>query len=141
VWVVPRQVVADDEIGGDRIPARSLAILCPFVTHRHPEIWPNPQVFDPDRFAPERSAERSKYAHFPFIAGPHQCIGAEFAMLEMRLVVAMVLRDYDLELAPNQTIEPRASIAIIPNAPVRVVLRRRPRDPLTIARRKVAVQR
>jgi cytochrome P450 len=140
VWVVPRQVVADDEIGGFRIPARSLAILCPFVTHRHPAIWERPDAFDPDRFAPERSAERSKYAHFPFIAGPHQCIGAEFAMLEMRLIVAMVLREYDLELAPNQTIEPRASIAIVPNAPVQVGLQRRPRESATIARPKVAIQ-
>jgi cytochrome P450 len=131
VWVVPRQVVADDEIGGYRIPARSLAILCPFVTHRHPAVWERPEVFDPDRFSPERSAERSKYAHFPFIAGPHQCIGSEFAMLQMRLVVAMVLREYDLELAPNQSIEPRASIAIIPNAPVRVILRRRTRHSAT----------
>ncbi len=131
VWVVPRQVVADDEIGGYRIPARSLAILCPFVTHRHPEVWENPAVFDPDRFIPERSVERSKYAHFPFIAGPHQCIGAEFAMLEMRLVVAMVLREYDVELVPHQTIEPRASIAIVPNAPVQVILRRRTRDSAT----------
>ena len=127
IWVVPRQVVAEDEIGGFRIPARSTVALCPFVTHRHPAIWPQPDVFDPDRFTPERSAERSKYAHFPFIAGPHQCIGAEFAMLEMRLIVAMVLRKFDLELAPNQTIEPRASIAVIPSAPVRVVLKRRER--------------
>ena len=76
-------------------------------------------------FTPEQSAERSKYAHFPFIAGPHQCIGGKFAMLRDCLVVAMVLKKFDIELAANQTIEPQASIAIVPKAPVQVVLKRR----------------
>ncbi len=50
-----RDAVAEDEIGGFRIPARSMIILSPYVTHRHPGIWPDPEVFDPDRFTPDRS--------------------------------------------------------------------------------------
>jgi cytochrome P450 len=123
IWATPRQVVTADEIGGFRIPARSMVVLCQFVTQRHPAIWESPETFDPDRFAPEKVKERSKYAHFPFLAGPHQCIGSEFAMLEMRLVVAMVLERFEIELLPNQQIEPKASIAIQPSAPVRLALK------------------
>jgi cytochrome P450 len=120
IWAVPRQAVQDDEIGGYRIPARSTVCLCPFVTHRHPDFWENPTEFDPDRFTPERCAQRPKGVYFPFLSGPHQCIGNEFAMLEMRLIVAMVLREFDLELLPGQVIEPKGSLTIRPSSPVRV---------------------
>ncbi len=56
VYAVARDAVAEDEIGGYRIPARSMIVLSPYVTHRHPAVWPDPEVFDPDRFTPERSA-------------------------------------------------------------------------------------
>lgn len=124
IWAVPRQAVHDDEISGYRIPARSTVVLCPFVTHRHPDFWENADVFDPDRFAPERAAGRAKGAYFPFLSGPHQCIGNEFAMLEMHLIVAMVLREFDLELLPGQAIQPRGSLVLRPSAPVRAAVRR-----------------
>jgi cytochrome P450 len=123
IWAVPRQAVRDDEIDGYRIPARSNVLLCQYVTHRHPEVWESPERFDPLRFAPERLAERPKGAYFPFLGGPHQCIGNEFAMLEMQLLVALVLREFDLELVPGQTIRPLGSITLRPDGPVRIVLR------------------
>jgi cytochrome P450 len=123
IWAVARQAVHDDEIGGFRIPARSTVLLSAFVTHRHPGVWEDPEAFDPDRFTPERVARRSKYAYFPFLAGPHQCIGNEFALLEMRLIVAMVLRQFDLELLPDLAISPKASLALRPSGPVRMALR------------------
>lgn len=129
IWAVPRHLVADDELGGYRIPRGSMILLMPFVTHRHPDIWEKPDVFDPDRFAPERSAQRPKGAYFPFLGGPHQCIGNEFAMLEMQLIVALVLRQFDLELVADQVIQPRASITLRPSGPVRMVLKRRERRP------------
>src|SRR6202023_3480840 len=72
IWALPRQAVHDDEMGGFRIPARSTVVLCPFVTHRHSGVWEEPTTFDPDRFTPERVAQRAKYAYFPFLGGPHQ---------------------------------------------------------------------
>ena len=123
IWAVARQAVGDDEIGGFAIPARSTVVLSPFVTHRHPGVWSEPDVFDPDRFAPDRAALLPKGAYFPFLGGPHQCIGNEFAMLEMRIVLAMVLRKFDVELLPGQVVQPRASLTIRPSGPVRLVLR------------------
>jgi cytochrome P450 len=124
VWAVARQPVSDDKMDGYRIPARSTVVVCSFVTHRHPAFWEQPDVFDPGRFAPERVAERPKGAYFPFLGGPHQCIGNEFAMLEMRLLVAMVLREFDLELLPGQVIRPVGSLSLRPSGPVRMILRR-----------------
>jgi cytochrome P450 len=122
IWAIPRQAVRDDEIGGFRIPAGSTVLLCPFVTHRCPGVWERPDVFDPDRFLPERAGRRPKYAYFPFLGGPHQCIGNEFAMLEMILIVAAVLRKFDLELLPDQAIQPKASLTLRPGGPVRMAL-------------------
>lgn len=123
VWTLPRHLAADDEIGGFTIPRGSMIVLVPYMTHRHPDVWQQPDVFDPRRFAPEQAAERPKGAYFPFLGGPHQCIGNEFAMIEMTLIVAMVLRKFDLELIPNQLIGPKASIQLRPDAPVRITFR------------------
>src|SRR5262249_5008497 len=124
VWAVAREAAQEDEIAGYRIPARSTIIVSPYVTHRHPEFWEQPERFDADRFSPERVAQRPKGAYFPFLGGPHQCIGNEFALLEMCLVVAMVLQCFDVELLPDQAIVPKAALTLRPSAPVRVVLKR-----------------
>jgi cytochrome P450 len=123
VWALAREAAQEDEIGGYRIPARSTVIVSPFVTHRHPDFWERPEVFDPDRFTPERVAQRPKGAYFPFLGGPHQCIGNEFAMLEMCLVVAMALQRFDVQLLPDQAIVPKAALTLRPSAAVRVVLK------------------
>src|SRR6478752_4384254 len=122
IWALAREAAQEDEIGGYRIPARSTFIVSPFVTHRHPDFWEQPDVFDLDRFTPDR--ERPKGAYFPFLDGPHQCIGNEFAMLEMCLVVGMVLQRFDVKLLPGQTIRPEATLTLRPSAPVQVALER-----------------
>jgi cytochrome P450 len=124
VWALAREAAHEDEIGGYRIPARSTIVVSPFVTHRHPAFWEQPELFDPDRFNPERVAQRPKGAYFPFLGGPHQCIGNEFAMLEMCLIVAMVLQRFDTELLPDQAILPKAALTLRPSAPVLVALKR-----------------
>jgi cytochrome P450 len=123
IWGFPRHVVADDEISGFRIPAAgSTVLLSQFVTHRHPDVWQDADVFDPDRFTPERAARRPTCAYFPFLSGPHQCIGNGFAMLEMCLIVAMVLQEFDVELLPDQAIRPLPLVTLRPNGPVRMAL-------------------
>jgi cytochrome P450 len=114
VYAVVRDAVDEDEIGGYGIPPRSMIILSPYVTHRHPEVWPDPGVFDPNRFTPERASGRSRFAWFPFLAGPHPCIGQEFAMMEMTLVIAMVIQAFRFRIAPGARVEPRPMLSLRP---------------------------
>jgi cytochrome P450 len=76
VWAMTRQTHAEDEVGGQRVPPETTVSLSPYVTHRHPDFWEHPEGFDPERFSPERSAERPEYAYFPFGGGPRRCVGS-----------------------------------------------------------------
>jgi cytochrome P450 len=100
-WITARTPIEDDEIGGCRIPANSVVLLSPYVTHRHPAFWENPERFDPERFTPERAADRPRYAYFPFGGGPRVYIGKSFALMEAQLIVAIVSQKYRLELVPG----------------------------------------
>ncbi|MFE3824526.1 cytochrome P450 [Streptomyces sp. NPDC059092] len=92
--VLIRRAAEAAVIGGHAIPAGSYVYVCPWVTHRHPAYWPDPERYDPDRFLPERESGRSRYAWFPLGGGPRSCIGNHFAMLQMKLAVAMLLQRY-----------------------------------------------
>jgi cytochrome P450 len=114
VYAVARDAARDDAIGGFDIPARSIVILSPYVTHRHPGFWPDPEVFDPDRFTPERSSGRPRFAWYPFLGGPHQCIGQEFAVSEAVVAIATVVRSFRLALPPGAVVEPEPVLTIRP---------------------------
>jgi cytochrome P450 len=109
-----RHAIAADVIGGYAVPAKSLVLLSPYVTHRHPDYWDEPEVFNPERFTPERVATRHRYAYFPFGGGPHQCIGNHFAMMEAQLVLATIAQRYQLHLVPGQRVEPQVVTTIRP---------------------------
>jgi cytochrome P450 len=107
-------VLEDDILGGFHIPARSALEISPYVTHRHPDFWDNPESFDPDRFTQERSAHRHPYAYLPFGAGQRLCIGSHLAMLEARLIVSRVLQRFRLELVPGWKVAPMPGITLRP---------------------------
>ncbi len=92
-----RRSVAESVIDGYVVPAGAQVILAPWVTHRHPDHWEQPDRFDPDRFLPEREKERHRYAWYPFGGGPRACIGQHFSMLESVLALGALLRDFDFE--------------------------------------------
>jgi cytochrome P450 len=118
IYLVLRRATADDEVGGYRIPAGANVALCPYVTHRHPGFWDNPEGFDPERFAPEAARGRHRMAFFPFSGGPRRCIGEGFAMLQLPLVVAMVAQRYRLSLLPARPAEVEAAVTLRPRAPM-----------------------
>jgi cytochrome P450 len=124
-WIVGRNAIDDDEIGGYPIPAASLVFVSPWVTHRHPGLWDNPEGFDPERFAPGADEARPRYAYFPFGGGPHLCIGNSFAMMEATLVLATVAQRFHMDLVPGHPVEPEPMITIRPRHGVMVSLRRR----------------
>jgi cytochrome P450 len=124
-WGFSRRALGDDEIGGYRIPKGSLVFLIPFVVHRRPKLWPDPDRFDPGRFAPEHESTRPRFAYIPFGGGPRGCIGNQFAMLEAQLIVATIAQRYRIELVPDQDIRPEPLITLRPAPGIRAILRQR----------------
>ncbi|MFB9630676.1 cytochrome P450 [Nonomuraea helvata] len=100
-WIIPRQAMADTEIGGVRIKAGSQVLISPYTTHRLPEFWDRPLEFDPGRWA-DGAAPRHRYAFFPFGAGPHSCLGQGLFRIEAPLVIANLLSKYRLALTDPQ---------------------------------------
>ncbi|MCA9638798.1 MAG: cytochrome P450, partial [Myxococcales bacterium] len=97
VWSLFRKFPEARRVCGYDLPAGGTVVLCPYITHRDPRFWSDPDRFDPDRFDPAQVEARHRYAHFPFGGGPHVCIGATFARVEARMVLAMLLRRFTLE--------------------------------------------
>lgn len=122
-WMFARQTIAEDEIGGFRIPAGAMTMLSPYVTQHLPEFWENPEGFDPERFDPERVEKRPRYAYFPFGGGPRQCIGNHFALTEAQLILSMVIQRFQLELLPGVNVVPRSMATLRPSPGVPVLLR------------------
>ena len=100
-WAIGREALEDDEIDGFYIPAGTTIFLSPYIVHRIPELWPDPEKFDPDRFSPENVKQHHRYAYHPFGGGPRLCIGNNFAMMEMQVILAMLVSQYEISLAPG----------------------------------------
>jgi cytochrome P450 len=100
--LIGRLSVAEDEICGYHIPAGTDIIAAPWVTHRHPQFWDQPERFDPERFTPEREKARHRYAWFPFGGGPRSCIGQHFSMLESTVALARLIRAFTFTTPPGE---------------------------------------
>lgn len=122
VWVIPRDAINDDRIGGYRIPAGATILLSPYLTHRHRDFWENPEAFDPERFLPARSAGRPRHAYFPFGGGPRLCMGVDMAMMEMMLIMVMVAQRHRIHLVSYHREEPECVLDMLPRYHVRATL-------------------
>lgn len=96
-WVFGRRSFGPDNFRGFEIGAEQLVTISPYVLHRHPDYWPNPEGFDPDRFL----NEIPRGAFLPFAAGPRQCIGNHFALMEARIILTEIARRVRLNLVPG----------------------------------------
>ncbi|XP_047359785.1 cytochrome P450 4C1-like isoform X1 [Vespa velutina] len=101
VHLIFRHLTQDMQLKNYLIPAGSMCQINIYSIHRNPQYWPNPEVFDPDRFLPENLKGRHPYSYIPFSAGPRNCIGQRFAMLELKVIVAYILHNYHLEPVSN----------------------------------------
>lgn len=107
IWVFPREAGADDTLGGYLVPAGSTVMVCPYLTHRHPELWDEPEQFRPERLAPEWAGRRMhQNSYYPFGLGPRACIGAQFALLEATIVLSTIMQRFQLRLVPGRIVEP-----------------------------------
>jgi len=100
-WWFARVAIADDEIGGQHIKAGTTVFISQYLIQTSPNLWDEPEKFDPDRFSPERIAQRSRFAYFPFGAGPRVCIGSNFALMEMQFCLAMIFRMFDVNITSD----------------------------------------
>jgi cytochrome P450 len=119
-WAFERQSTTTDKLGAFDIKEGAIIGVSPYVLHRHPKFWENPEEFDPMRFTPEASAARPRYAYLPFGGGPRMCIGNAFAMMEAQIILAMIARDYTLTVDPSHPVEIDPRITLRPKYGVKV---------------------
>jgi cytochrome P450 len=124
-YLISRQPIGDDEVLGHCIPAGSAVLILPWLLHRKPALWENPDRFDPERFAPAGAARRPRFAYMPFGAGPRICIGGAFAMAEAIIILATIAQRYRLRLKPGSRVEPQGLITLRPRHGLPMTLERR----------------
>ncbi|HEX8349452.1 MAG TPA: cytochrome P450, partial [Hymenobacter sp.] len=125
-WAMSRMALSDDQLGPYRIPKGDTVIISPYLLHHDPGSWPDPERFDPDRFAEGRDKDRPAYAYLPFGGGPRLCIGNQFALMEMQILLTFFIRHFDFQLVNAAAIKLKPLITLRPNRPIQVNLSLRP---------------
>ncbi|XP_015188211.1 PREDICTED: cytochrome P450 4C1-like [Polistes dominula] len=98
---ISRTLTHDLQLNNSLIPSGTICAIYIYSVHRNPRYWPDPNVFDPDRFLPENVKGHYPFSYIPFSAGPRNCIGQKYAMLELKLIVAHIVRNFYLEPVDN----------------------------------------
>jgi cytochrome P450 len=122
-FIIARQAVEADCCGTTQIPAGALIVISPWVLHRHVRRWDHPEIFDPTRFLRGKPPER--FAFVPFGAGPRVCVGAQLALTEVILVLAILVQNFEFCLADPRPVIPAAIVSMQPNYSVPFHLRAR----------------
>ena len=119
-WMVDRMALADDRAGDLAIPRGSTVVVFIYGAHHSPEHWENPESFDPERFTKANEKLHTPFTYLPFGAGPRGCIGGNYAMLQILMILSVLLRKYDLRLVPDLTIEARPMVILRPKFGIRM---------------------
>lgn len=122
-WMITREALADDVIAGYPIRRGAQLLISSYGVHHAPELWPDPERFHPERFLDGR--DRPRFTWFPFGGGPRICLGDQYALTEMQLVLARIAQRCTLALAPGTRIAARAQIGLRPRDPLRLIVHRR----------------
>jgi len=119
-WMVDRMALADDRVGDISIPRGSTVVVFIYGAHHSPKHWENAESFDEERFAKVKEKLHTPFTHLPFGAGPRGCIGGNYAMLQILMILSVLLRRYDFRLVPGQTIEARPMVILRPEHGIRM---------------------
>jgi cytochrome P450 len=119
-WMIDREAVSDDRVGDTEIPGGSTVIVYVYGAHHAPRYWENPESFDPERFIKGNEKLRTPFTYLPFGGGPRVCIGNQYAMLQILMILSGLLRKYDFQLAPGQVIEARPMVILRPKHGIRM---------------------
>ena len=115
-WLFTRRTLEADELGGFPIAPRTDVFISPYMLHRHPAFWSEPEEFRPERFSGANAEERHRFSYIPFSVGPRHCIGENVAMFEMLVHVHSMVRRFRLSRASNEPIELEAQINLRPRS-------------------------
>jgi cytochrome P450 len=117
-WALSREATRDVDLLGHPLPRGATVVLSPYLLHRDPRFWNDPERFDPDRFGPEARAARHKFAYLPFSTGPRGCIGEQFAWTEGILVLATLARRWRFRRTTDAFPGVRPRITLRPDGPI-----------------------
>jgi cytochrome P450 len=119
-WMIDRMAVADDHVGDVAIPRGSMVIVYVYGAHHAARYWQNPENFDTERFTKANEKLPTPFTFLPFGGGPRGCIGGNYAMLQILMILSDLLRKYDFQLAPGQMIEARPMVILRPKHGIRM---------------------
>jgi len=119
-WMIDRMAVADDRAGDLAIPRGSMVIVFVYGAHHAQRYWDDPERFDPARFSKTHEKQQTPFTYLPFGAGPRGCIGSNYAMLQILMILSILLRRYDFQLSPGQKIEAQPMVILRPKHGIRM---------------------
>jgi cytochrome P450 len=119
-WIFERSNIEEEELNGIKLPPMSIIAMPPYLLHREAGYWPDPLRFDPERFSQEAEEARPRYHYLPFGAGPRVCIGGGFALMETKLVIAMILQKVTITQKEEGIVPLFAGVTLRPQNPVAV---------------------
>lgn len=128
-WIIGRRAIAEYSLGEYVVPARGILFMSPYVIQRDARFFAAPERFDPDRWTPEFREQLPPFAYFPFGGGARRCIGDQFALMELALLLATFAQKWQLRLVPGHPVVPQPLITLRAKHGVKVTAARRDAAP------------
>jgi cytochrome P450 len=124
VWAWTKRALGSDQVRDLEIKTGDIIYVSPYLIHRHPAYWDQPNEFNPNRWTPELK-EKNKNAFFPFGMGPRNCVGRHFALLEVKLILIQLFQKFEFTADVSREVKPDFQVTLGMNSPLHLILNRR----------------